>query len=64
MFAIPGILALFVFLYARPHEFWWALQGVPLLHVVLGLAVFGLVVDLRLRLTMRIYQRLLSWALR
>jgi O-Antigen ligase len=47
MFAIPGIIALVVFIYARPQEFFERLRVVPLLYIFCGLAVFGLVLDLR-----------------
>ncbi|HXK19102.1 MAG TPA: O-antigen ligase family protein [Polyangiaceae bacterium] len=48
MFAIPGIIALVVFIYARPQEFFERLRVVPLLYLFFGLAVFGLALDLRL----------------
>src|SRR5690349_103791 len=47
MFAIPGIIALVVFIYARPQEFFERLRVVPLLYIFCGLAVFGIVLDLR-----------------
>jgi O-Antigen ligase len=47
MFAIPGIIALVVFIYARPQEFFERLRVVPLLYLFFGLAVFGIVLDLR-----------------
>jgi hypothetical protein len=47
MFAIPGIVALVVFIYARPQEFFERLRVVPLLYVFFGLAVFGGWLDLR-----------------
>ena len=50
MFALPGILALLVFLYARPQEFFDSLQRVPFLYLFLVLAFFGYAVDLRLRI--------------
>jgi hypothetical protein len=49
MFAIPGILALLVFIYARPHEFVDLFRGLPLLYVFCGLAAFGLLIDIRIR---------------
>ncbi len=48
MFSIPGIAALIVLIYLKPQEFIPGLEGVPLLYAFLGLAVFGLVLDLRL----------------
>lgn len=56
MFAIPGIAALVVLIYARPQEFFEGLRAVPLLYVFLGLALFGGALDfcvgnLRLRST-------------
>jgi len=47
MFAIPGIIALVVFIYARPQEFFERLRAVPLLHLFCALALFGIVIDLR-----------------
>jgi hypothetical protein len=47
MFAIPGIIALVVFIYARPQEFFERLRAVPLLYLFFGLALFGIVLDLR-----------------
>ncbi|HJZ86472.1 MAG TPA: O-antigen ligase family protein [Polyangia bacterium] len=51
MFAIPGILALVTLIYVRPQEFAEAARSLPLLYLALGLTVFGLVVDWRLRLS-------------
>jgi hypothetical protein len=51
MFAIPGILALVAFIYIRPQEFLAALTALPLLYIFLGLAVFGQVLDLKLRIS-------------
>jgi len=47
MFAIPGIIALVVFIYARPQEFFERLRVVPLLYIFFGLALFGIALDLR-----------------
>jgi hypothetical protein len=47
MFAIPGIIALVVFIYARPQEFFERLQAVPLLYLFFGLALYGALVDVR-----------------
>jgi len=47
MFAIPGILALVTFIYARFQEFVEVLQVVPLLHVFFALAAFGIALDMR-----------------
>lgn len=49
MFAIPGIIALVALIYIRPQEFVPSLQALPLLYLFLGLALFGLVIDIRLR---------------
>jgi len=48
MFAIPGIIAIVIFIYARPQEFFERLRVVPFLYLFFGLAVLGLVLDLRL----------------
>jgi hypothetical protein len=47
MFAIPGVVALVVFIYARPQEFFERLRVLPLLHIFVGLALFGFALDLR-----------------
>jgi hypothetical protein len=47
MFAIPGIIALVVFIYARPQEFFERLQVVPLLYLFFGLALYGVLIDVR-----------------
>jgi hypothetical protein len=50
MFALPGLLALIFIEYLRPQEYVPALYAAPLLHAATGLAVLGLVLDLRLGL--------------
>jgi hypothetical protein len=47
MLAIPGIIALVVFIYARPQEFFEQLRAAPLLYIFSALVVFGIAVDLR-----------------
>jgi hypothetical protein len=47
MFAIPGIVALVIFIYARPQEFYEPLRALPLLYIFFGLALFGGYLDLR-----------------
>ena len=47
MFAIPGVVALVVFIYARPQEFFERLRVLPLLHIFVGLALFGFALDVR-----------------
>lgn len=49
MFILPGLVALVIFIYARPFEFFPTLRELPLLYLFFGLAVFGLVVDMRQR---------------
>jgi O-antigen ligase len=49
VFALPGIILLLVFVYVRPQEFIPELRHLPLLYIFLGLSVFGLIVDYRLR---------------
>ncbi|HEX3596232.1 MAG TPA: O-antigen ligase family protein [Polyangiaceae bacterium] len=49
MFAIPGIIALVVFIYARPQEFVERLRVVPFLYVFFVLALSGGLLDLRVR---------------
>ena len=49
MFAIPGIVALVVFIYARPQEFLERLRVVPFLYLFFLLAICGGLLDLRVR---------------
>jgi len=63
MFAIPGIVVLLVQAYLRPQEFFVQLQTVPLLYLFLGLALFGLAVDIKLRHTQLVASPLLGWVL-
>ncbi|MSP61030.1 MAG: O-antigen ligase domain-containing protein [Myxococcales bacterium] len=49
MFAIPGILALLLFIFVRPLEFLPALRALPMLYICFGVALFGFVIDLKLR---------------
>jgi len=45
MFALPGIIALIVFILLRPQEFVPALEHLPMLHIALVLALAGLAID-------------------
>jgi len=47
MFAIPGIIALVVFIYARPQEFFERLQALPLLYFFFAIALYGALIDVR-----------------
>jgi hypothetical protein len=47
MFAIPGIIALVIFIYVRPQEFFEPLRALPLLYLFFGLALYGALVDVR-----------------
>src|SRR5882757_11049721 len=49
MLAIPGIIALIVFIYARPQEFFAELRVVPWLYAFFALASFGALLDLRVK---------------
>jgi O-antigen ligase len=51
MFILPGLIALVVFIYARPFEFIPELQSVPFLYIFFVLALLGFVIDFRLGLT-------------
>jgi hypothetical protein len=62
MFAIPGICALIVFIYVRPQEIFEILQRLPFLYIFFALAVFGLVIDLRLRVLKPLTAPQLPWA--
>jgi hypothetical protein len=63
VFAIPGIVALLVFIYVRPHELVGGfLTKVPFMNASVGLALFGLAVDLKLRLVKPTPTPQLVWA--
>jgi O-antigen ligase len=49
MFAIPGILLIVAFIYARPQEVFEQLRLIPWLYVFFALAVFGVALDIRMR---------------
>jgi hypothetical protein len=51
MFALPGIWALVLFIYARPHEIYRIFVGIPAMYLLYGLCALGVAVDVRLRLT-------------
>jgi hypothetical protein len=63
VFAVPGICALIVFILARPQEFLQVLQRVPLLHLFTAFAVFGWVIDVRLRRLQPIASPTLPWVI-
>lgn len=48
MFALPAVCVLVLLIYAHPQDYFEFLQAAPLLHVCLGLALFGMALDLRL----------------
>ncbi|HEY4104116.1 MAG TPA: O-antigen ligase family protein [Polyangiaceae bacterium] len=49
MLAIPGIIAIIIFIYARPQEFFEHLRVVPWLYAFFALASFGILLDLRVK---------------
>jgi hypothetical protein len=61
VFALPGIAFLTIFILVRPQEFIPLLQRVPFLHLFTVLAVFGYVIDLRLRRLQPIATNTLPW---
>jgi hypothetical protein len=61
MMALPGILSIVVFIYARPQESFARLRAIPFLYVFFALALFGLALDLRLRNTQLRSTPLLPW---
>ena len=63
LFAIPGICALIFFVLARPQEALPLLQRVPFLHLFTVLAVFGWVIDVRLRRLQPIATPTLPWVI-
>jgi hypothetical protein len=48
MFSTPSVAALILLIYIKPQEFIPGLEGLPLLYVFVGLALLGVVLDLRL----------------
>lgn len=62
MFAIPGIIGILFFIYLRPQEAYAPLQSVPFLYLFFALILFGVAVDLRLRVTKAIAIPGLPWA--
>ncbi len=63
VFAIPGICGLLVVLIARPQEFILFLQRFPLLYLLCGLAMLGLVLDWRLRRLQPLASPAFNWAM-
>ncbi len=63
MFAIPGICGLLIVLIARPQEFIPLLQRFPLLYLLCGLAMLGLVLDWRLRRLQPLASPTFNWAM-
>lgn len=62
MFSFPGIIVLVLLIFVRPQEVFEILQAVPWFYIFFGLSVFGLVVDLRLRLIRPQLAPQLIWA--
>jgi O-antigen ligase len=62
MFALPGILGLIFFVYVRPQEILLDLQRLPMLYIFFALALFGLAVDIRLRVNKAAPVPQLLWA--
>ena len=61
LFALPGIIALIVFIIVRPQEFIPLLQRLPFLHLFTAFAVVGYVIDVRLRRLQPIAVNTLPW---
>ncbi|MFH1131973.1 MAG: O-antigen ligase family protein [Pseudomonadota bacterium] len=61
MFSLPGVLGLIIFLYVRPQEYFTFLQKIPLLYIFLGLALFGIIIDIKIRLARPQTTQQLSW---
>jgi hypothetical protein len=62
LFALPGIILLILTIYLRPQEIFPILQSVPLLHLLMGLSMFGIALDWRLRLSRPTATPQLVWA--
>jgi hypothetical protein len=63
MFAIPGLVLLVFMIYVRPQELVEPLNEIPLLHIAFGLAVFGFILDVRLKRTELARTPHLAWVL-
>ncbi len=63
MFVIPGLLLLIALVYVRPQEFVGLLEPIPILYLAFALALFGLALDLRLRITRAHPVPQLGWAI-
>ncbi len=61
MFVLPGILGLIVLVFVRPFDLVEELQGIPFLYIFCGLAIFGYVVDLKLRISEWRFAPHLAW---
>jgi hypothetical protein len=62
VFGLIGTTALLIITYLRPQEVFPALQGVPLLHACCALALSGMALDLKSRLTQLTLIPQLPWA--
>jgi O-Antigen ligase len=51
MFALPGIAALVLFVFARPHEIYRIFAGIPAMYLLYALCALGVAIDVRLRLS-------------
>lgn len=63
MFALPPLVALLVFILARPLDFIKDLREIPFLYIFVALTVFGLILDARLGYTRLRATPLMRWAL-
>lgn len=63
MFAIPGICGLLIVMITRPQEFIPALQKIPLLYLLCGVALLGLVLDWRLRRLQPLASPAFNWSM-
>jgi len=61
MLVVPAMVVLIAFIFIKPQEFVPALRTVPWLYVLMGLTVFMLVVDLRLRQIKLVASPQLKW---
>jgi len=51
MAALPGIIGLLIFIYARPQEIITSLMPIPFLYIFLAMAVVGIIIDINTRRT-------------
>ena len=63
MFSFFGVVGLLFFVFVRPQNFNATLQAIPLIYIFTGVALFGMAVDLRLRLMRPQWTPQMGWSI-